>query len=282
MTYENTKKIILAAAGSLFIVAANQAHAVTVHNMGAIGNGISDKSHREGRAGTTTKPPKLPGAAPKSWGDDDSRVYKAWGHNGEWYAFQAENSGTIKLKLTADDSATLSPAMTVYSSDGIWNGENNGGAAAFNQVGLIQNDDKGATWFKEASRDQPGVTGNGTATLGYANSGKSVTAAQSSITITTKRGRKRTGYGQVYNTGAFDLDVNDSLLVTGDVGEGMAELMLHDAPAGWYFAFIGGADKSKIGGDFTLSVSQVPVPAAVYLFGSGLLGLVSIRRKQVA
>lgn len=276
----NNKKLLLTFTGSALLLASVQIQAVTVHNLGQIGAGISDKSHRPGRAGTQDKAPVLPGAAPKSWGDDDSRVYKAWGHNGEWYAFEATQAGTINLSVIADDKTRLSPAITVYTSNGLWNGENNGGAASFNQVGVLQNDDIGATWFKEESRDDAGVFGNGTSTLGYANSGKAATSEQTSQTIISSRGRERTGYGQAYITGWEDLDLTDDVTVTGMSGEGMAKLTLTGAEAGWYYAFIGGADRSQAGGDFTLTVSSVPVPGAVYLFGSSLFGLAALRRKK--
>ena len=46
-------------------------------------------------------------------------------------------------------------------------------------------------------------------------------------------------------------------------------------------AFLGGVAGQDVG-DFSVTVSTVPVPAAVWLFGSGLLGVVGFGRKEIA
>lgn len=46
-------------------------------------------------------------------------------------------------------------------------------------------------------------------------------------------------------------------------------------------AFLGGAAGQDVG-DFSVTVSSVPVPAAVWMFGSGLLGLIGLGRKKTA
>jgi hypothetical protein len=47
-----------------------------------------------------------------------------------------------------------------------------------------------------------------------------------------------------------------------------------------YAGFSIGLSAQDVGYSVTLTPSAVPVPAAVWLFGSGLLGLVGIRRKM--
>ena len=53
---------------------------------------------------------------------------------------------------------------------------------------------------------------------------------------------------------------------------------------GYYFvSFFGFADVSAPElGQYGIEISQVPVPAAVWLFGSGLIGLVGIARRKKA
>jgi len=41
-------------------------------------------------------------------------------------------------------------------------------------------------------------------------------------------------------------------------------------------------DGTRFSGDFSFTVSEVPVPAAAWLFGSGLIGLIGIARRKYA
>ena len=67
------------------------------------------------------------------------------------------------------------------------------------------------------------------------------------------------------------LDVNGELLLSGD---------LFWASAGLNWTAVTQADASFQIGTFSLAPSAVPVPAAVWLFGSGLLGLIATGRKK--
>jgi hypothetical protein len=54
-----------------------------------------------------------------------------------------------------------------------------------------------------------------------------------------------------------------------------------DATPGEYFvSFFGEAGASTSYGMYGIEISQVPLPAAVWLFGSGLLGLIGIARRK--
>jgi len=67
------------------------------------------------------------------------------------------------------------------------------------------------------------------------------------------------------------------------VSGGTATLTLNNLAAGQYIVFIGGNSDTPTTNDTYLaniSVSAVPVPAAVWLMGSAMLGLVGVRRKQ--
>ena len=51
-------------------------------------------------------------------------------------------------------------------------------------------------------------------------------------------------------------------------------------PGEYFVAFFGEAGASTSYGMYGIDISRVPVPAAVWLFGSGLLGLGAIKRKK--
>lgn len=58
-------------------------------------------------------------------------------------------------------------------------------------------------------------------------------------------------------------------------------------PNAGIYAGIGGAPSAAIGGptgnfQYTLTLTSVPVPAAIWLFGSGLLGLIGMARRKAA
>jgi len=54
-----------------------------------------------------------------------------------------------------------------------------------------------------------------------------------------------------------------------------------DATPGEYFvSFFGEAGASTSYGMYGIEISQVPVPAAVWLFGSGLIGFVGVARRR--
>jgi len=56
-----------------------------------------------------------------------------------------------------------------------------------------------------------------------------------------------------------------------------------DATPGDYFvSFFGEAGASTSYGMYGIEISQVPLPAAVWLFGSGLLGLIGIAKRKKA
>lgn len=85
-----------------------------------------------------------------------------------------------------------------------------------------------------------------------------------------------TGFGTV---GLFTLtNVSESL-------NGNGELLLSGDllwTAGLSYGGLLGGNGSTVLGSFSLAPSAVPVPAAVWLFGSGLLGLIGVARRKTA
>jgi len=53
------------------------------------------------------------------------------------------------------------------------------------------------------------------------------------------------------------------------------------APGKYFVSFFGFADTSAPQlGQYGIEISQIPIPAAVWLFASGLLGLITISRRE--
>ncbi|MFK5950328.1 MAG: hypothetical protein QM500_16340 [Methylococcales bacterium] len=204
----------------------------------------------------------------------------AWGHLGTWYTFMNHHALDTTVSV---DSAMSDLGMTVWRTEGEFDGgtqssgemssASKGTPHSFNQTGNAG--DIGTKWMTDNSLMATDPSNTGTAngileTLGYANSG----AAQSF-----------NGWGNSVGHGAFDTSLTNTYEtgVTGTASAGHIDLTLSNLANGWYLVFIGGSNKTQAGQTFNLTVSQVPVPAAVYLFGSALVGLVSVgRRKNVA
>ncbi len=123
----------------------------------------------------------------------------------------------------------------------------------------------GTLWM---NGDQAG-DGNMKQTLGYANSGMAHTGADAA------------GFGNDVLAGSLAVNLTGfaTSMSAGPIGSGQAELTFHNLSDGWYTIFIGGADSSQAGSASTLTVSAVPLPAAVYLFGAGFIGLMRFGRK---
>jgi len=206
----------------------------------------------------------------------------AWGHFGSWYTFMTHDVATTTISVTATDTSIMSPGFTLWRTNGEFDGGTGGtgeqSSAAkgtphsFNQVGAAG--DFGTFWMTDASittvARTPGATANGIVeTMGYANDGKT------SYTVTDQ---DDPDFGKTFTGNGWG-----EVLTNDGIQDGYAELTLTDLSAGWYLVFVGGADGTipGIGSNINLNVSSVPVPAAVYLFGSALAGLfVSSRRKQ--
>lgn len=209
-----------------------------------------------------------------SFTDNPDLNYSAWGHAGRWYNFEASSTLDTKIKVTADNAADWSPAFTIYRTDGEWRG----GTATFTETGIVGNtphnfnatgniSDNGTLWMQQGASGNT-ADSNALATLAYANAGQTHHAGE-------------TNWGEHVHTGVH---AKDGLSVyaagmTGSVGTGTAEITLDDLAAGWYTVYVGGADRSLPNSPFSVEVSAVPIPAGAYLFGTGIIGLFTARRK---
>jgi len=204
----------------------------------------------------------------------------AWGMFGSWLSFQLTSAATTTVTATAN-AATNAPAFTLYRTDVSWiptgtgatvpnwlvPGQTSGGASGtvHDMSQVAQAGQGGLIWGTNNTPGGPGVV----ETLGYANSGNSFASNT---------------WGQAVNAGANDVSI-DNLYesgVSGAVGAGFASLTLNNLAAGWYTIFVSGANTSLAGSPIDVSVSAVPVPGAVWLFGSALVGLVGASRRKLA
>ncbi|NOT10786.1 MAG: hypothetical protein HOP23_02965 [Methylococcaceae bacterium] len=211
----------------------------------------------------------------------------SWGHAGRWFTFQLTSVNDITIRAT-DVTGAVKNAFTVWASganqwDGgtLYSTETNGGTSwsnaphSFNPTGQLGS--PGTYWMSSPTVVSPGApdnvpgVSNMLETLAYVNSGNAHSGNDWGETILS-------GVNQVSTTGTYFSGV------TGSTGLDFAEMTLLNLQPGWYTIFQGGADNSVTGtSTFNLTVSSVPVPAAVYLFGSALAGLMATgRRKRLA
>lgn len=215
-------------------------------------------------------------ASAHSYTDNPDLKFSSWGHEGRWYNFEVTAAINTKINVVADNLVNWSPAFTVYRTEGEWGG----GTATFVESTLIGNTphnfnstgdigDPGTLWMQKGAAGNNSSYSNAVATLAYANSG-------------IAHGSTETNWGEDIQHG---VNAKAGLLLysdgmTGSVGMGTAEITLANLSKGWYTIYAGGADASKRGSTFSVEVSAVPIPAAAYLFGTGLIGLFAGRIKS--
>lgn len=209
----------------------------------------------------------------QGWTGNSALAYDAWGMQGSWLSFQLTGSSDTIVSASGT-TATIAPAFTLYRTNSSYTGATigasggtNGAIHKFSQV--AQAGQNGLIW---ATATTPGGAGI-VETLGYVNSGNSYAS---------------NSFGQPVNSGVNDVSI-DNLYesgITGSVsssgGITTASLILSDLAAGWYTVFVSGANASLTGSPIDVKVSAVPVPAAVWLFGSALAGLVGTARRRMA
>lgn len=189
----------------------------------------------------------------------------AWGHLGSWWTFHTHMAKSTTI--TATGIGDIAPGFTVWRTDGLFDGgtgdafeistASKGVPHSFNQVG--NPGDFGTIWMTDDSLSTAMPGQNGLAaqgileTIGYANDGPA---------------QAQNGWGA-----SIASDGNRN---------GIASLTFDSIMHGDYLIFVGGADGSLSGGTIDLAVSQVPVPGAVYLFGTAIFGLLASSRRRQA
>jgi len=206
----------------------------------------------------------------------------AWGHLGTWYTFMNHHALDTTVSVTSNMADI---GMTIWRTNGTFDGgtqssgelstASKGTPHSFNQTGIAGA--FGTYWMTDSTLMTTDPLNTGTAngileTLGYANSGTAQAA---------------NGWGGSVGHGAFDTSLTNTFEtgVTGTVAAGQIDLTLSNLAAGWYLVFIGGSNTAQAAAPFNLTVSQVapvPLPAAVYLFGSALMGLLTLGRRKFA
>lgn len=211
-----------------------------------------------------------------SMSDNPNLDFSSWAHTGAWWQFHLMGTADVTVRVDAQQPGSFAPGVSVWTSganpfDGgttAFGGETSdagfGTPHSFNSTGQVGN--RGTLWMTD------GQGGNMLEHLGYAISGPTHLSPS-------------TGWDEDFVTGAHDGSATSLFEsgVSGSTGAGFVELLLSDLQAGYYTLYVGGTDASLSGGLYNLSVSAasaVPVPAAVWLFGSGLLGLVGMARRQ--
>ena len=180
-----------------------------------------------------------------------------WGHNTDWYSFQSTTTGLLEISVKADSiNPGFSPAFSVWSATGLNDWETDGG--------------DGSSYYQDRANYIDGVLAP---LVGFANSGVTTVLNQGPVdTGLVLNGPGNTGKaGDAGEAGAY---VN--------VGAGYAELFFNTTAGQYYTIGVGGS--GSVAGYYTIeanaAVSAVPVPAAVWLFGSALLGFVGLGRKK--
>jgi hypothetical protein len=187
-----------------------------------------------------------------------------WGHATEWLSFTLTSATSLDIVMQRTGTNTVfAPAFSLYSTTGYTDpGSVSGTGHTYSQVATTSV----SGWL--ADPNQGGATG----LVGYANSGFSGWT---------------NGFGQSVGIGSGG---------TVNVSNGYAELITGVLGPGQYLMALGSAAGQSDGNGgittlastgtgtntFSLNVTAVPVPGAVWLFGSALMGFIGMGRRKAA
>ncbi len=265
-------KLITAGAALCLLTGSNAfaADAVAIQNWDGPGPGGTDSLGLGGSISMT-------GFAGKqsAYTDNPQLNYSSWAHTGAWWNFQLTDTATTTIRVAAQAGQDFWPGFSVWASgDTVFDGGTTsfggevssagfGTPHSFNSTGA--QGDSGTQWMAN------GFGGNILETLGYAVSN-----------TVNYPGTTPTGWGEGIFSGAHDVSLTNIFEngITGSVGNDFAELVFNDLAAGWYTLYVGGTNDASLGGFYDINVSTVPIPAAAWLFGSALLGLVGVARRK--
>lgn len=274
--------IRVALAGAALSIISTGAHAA-----GAVGTPLSNWLGTDNIVGaneTITTKSLSGGMSPSNGYTDNIALHNsAWGHAVQWLNFQVTAANQVVTITDAVLTGTNQRAFTVWASNGAFNGGTTNydeiGASGsntphtFNAVGQLGS--AGTVWATDPSVSANGG-GNLLKTLAYVNAGNAHTDSA------------QNDWGEVINAGVNQLDNSGTYFnnLTGSYSNSVAQLVFTNLAAGWYTVATGGANSSLYSADathqLTVTTSAVPLPGAVYLFGTAVAGLAaSARRKQV-
>jgi len=276
------KSILAGTALSLASTGAFAAGAIMVNTANWAGTGSNQILGADSSIQSNTLVLQNTAGGRAAWTGNPSLNNSGWGHAVNWLSFDVTAANQNVTISDAVLSGSRALAFTVWASNGAFDGgttsntelsNSTNAPHSFNTVGQLGS--AGTVWASDPSVIAGGG-GNLVKTLAYVNGGSAHASGND--------------WNEVIGAGANQVDFSNAYFssVTGNSTAGTAgisQLVLNNLATGWYTIALGGADNSLTGlasHQVTVSsVSAVPLPGAVYLFGSALAGLVaSTRRKQ--
>ena len=189
--------------------------------------------------------------SPQGWNGTNNGGL-GWGHNSSWFRLNVITEGGLDIRVDAT-TAGVQPAFSVWSSGNSGFDTTIGGAHSYNQVG-------NAPWVE---------AGNLLTFVGLANNNLGGCGALSSC-------------GNSHGIGPGpDASVGASVSIGSSGDFNYASLFLSNVAANsWYLIAVGGSGGNS--GGFTISATPaaVPLPTAVWLFGSAIVGLVGLTKRR--
>lgn len=267
MNFKLKATIRTAVIGAIISLASSGAHAANAVAVNSLGWTNGDNSLAAGETITSGIFNMADSAGGRAgWTGNPSLNYSGWGHAVRWLNFEVTAANqTVSISAEAL-SGSRDFGMTVYASNGAFDGGTGAGDGtphSYNAVGQLGDD--GTTWLN-------GSNGNMLQTLAYVNGSDGHDGSE-------------TDWGETINSGVNQVGDNTYFsAVSGSFGSNIAQLVFQNLSQGWYTVAFGGANNALTGlATSQLTVKAVPLPGAVYLFGSALAGLlVSGRRKLKA
>jgi hypothetical protein len=185
----------------------------------------------------------------ESWNGGNRSDHSGWGHTVDWLMFKATDTGTIDIKMTGS-TAVVQPAFTVWNigaTDQFWtNGHN------FSQINNVT--------IGTASGSFVGFANNNSGDA-YFGAGPNDPDPQ--------------------HSGAAALTGTTAQIGVDGSGNHFAELIFPNFnPDTWYAIAAGGSGGLTGNYTITANLTAVPVPAAVWLFGSVMVGLIGVNRRN--
>jgi hypothetical protein len=225
-------------------------------------------------------------AAPfKSWSDYGTNANYGWVHTADWYKIQvgsaadisAGNTLNVAFKLT--ERGTTQP-MTAGGFS-IWTSGSNPviDGTGFHEYNQVRGPNDGGITTNNKLGSPGNIINGHNGWVGYAQNGLTFTNGDGDV---------------VANGGAWN---TTSPYVAGGVADSSngAALDLFGLKAGYYLIGLGGVcpdgntsciNTNPASRQYTFSVATatapVPLPAAVWMFGAGLLGLLKVQKRKIA